>query len=155
MEPSLGIFSIKNWRGVAVFFKSVFIEWPIFGYFSPNMDPRRRKCRENYERPCLGRLPGHFPGGKFSYHDKKKRPTFGPVEGPSARSADPCFPTNSFLPKVETFFIPGKMFVVQTFYLLCLMLATVFNCATWRAPWIWIVCFTQSFEIEIVVRRTA
>ena len=47
------------------------------------------------------------------------------------------------------------MFVVQTFYLLCLMLATVFNCDTWRAPWIWIVCFTQSFEIEIVVRRTA
>ena len=39
---------------------------------------------------------------------------------PSARSAVPCFPTYSFLPKVETFFIPGKMFVVQTFCLLYL-----------------------------------
>ena len=47
------------------------------------------------------------------------------------------------------------MFVVQTSCHLYLMLATVFNCATWRAPWIWIVCYTQSFEIEIVVRRTA
>ena len=38
----------------------------------------------------------------------------------TTRSAVPCFPTYSFLPKVETFFIPEKMFVVQTFCLLYL-----------------------------------
>ena len=35
-----------------------------------------------------------------------------------------------------------------------LMLATVFNCATWRAPWIWI-WIVPWHKIEIVVRRTA
>ena len=84
-----------------------------------------------------------FRGSSFGYHNQTAPP------------AIPRFPTYSFLPKVETFFVPGKLFVVQAFCLLRLMLATVFNCATWWAPWIWMVCFTQSFEIELVVRRTA
>ena len=37
--------------------------------------------------------------------------------------AVPCFPTYLFSPEVETFFIPGKLFVVQTFCLLYLILA--------------------------------
>ena len=35
------------------------------------------------------------------------------------------------------------------------LLATVSNCATWRAPWTSTVCFAQSCEVEIVARRTA
>ena len=67
--------------------------------------------------------------------------------------AIPCFSACSLLLQVETFFIPRKMFVVQTFCLLYLMLATVFNCAMWQAPcniiWIWIVCFALSFQVKI------
>ena len=72
-----------------------------------------------------------------------------------AQSATPRFPTYSFLPKVETFFIPEIC-------LWCKQNHFVFFVSCWQlysiapaAPWIWIVCFTQSFEIEIVVRRTA
>ena len=60
--------------------------------------------------------------------------------------------SNIFIPaKVETFSIPGKMFVVRTF-------VPCWQCIQTRhvAGALELDCvFQQSFEIEIVVRRTA
>ena len=73
-------FRLKSARGrrskkIAVFFM---VEGPIFGRFSPNLDLRRPKCRENYARPCFGPLSGHFSGGKTLVpRGKKNWPTFG------------------------------------------------------------------------------
>ena len=78
------------------------VEGPIFGRFSPNLDLRRPKCRENSERPRFGPLSGHFSGGKFWYHGKKKWPTFGPVGRPDLPYA------HFFYEKI--FFRPGLFF---------------------------------------------
>ena len=56
----------ENWSGVAVLKKWPFffmVEGPIFGHFSPNLDLRRPKCRENSERPRFRPLSGHSSGG--------------------------------------------------------------------------------------------
>ena len=79
------------------------VEGPIFGRFSPNLDLRRPKCRENYARPRFGPLFGHFSGGgKFWYHDKKNWPTFGPSGGQICHM--PIFFTK------KIFFRPGLFF---------------------------------------------
>jgi len=64
---------VRRSKKMAVFFT---VEGPIFGHFSPNLDLRRPKCRENYGRPCFRPLSGHFSGGKFWYHVKKKLARF-------------------------------------------------------------------------------
>ena len=61
-----------------------FQKMAVFSYgrradFSPNLDLRRPKCRENSERPRLGPLSGHFWGVNFGTPIKK----FGPLLGPS------------------------------------------------------------------------
>ena len=63
-NPFWVYFWLKSARGrrskkMAVFFM---VEGPIFGHFSPNLDLRRPKCRENSERPRFRSLSGHFSG---------------------------------------------------------------------------------------------
>ena len=55
LKPARG----RRSKKMAVFFM---VKGPIFGHFSPNLDLRRPKCRENSERPRLGPLSGHFSG---------------------------------------------------------------------------------------------
>ena len=57
-------------------------------------------------------------------------PTEGMMGRPPALSAIPCFPAYSFLPKVEQFFIPKKMFLAQPFCLLylCWQLYSIAPC---------------------------
>ena len=69
---------VRRFKKMAVFFM---VKGPIFGRFSPNLDLRRPKCRENSERPRLGPLFGHFPGGKFWYHGEKKLAHFWGLRG--------------------------------------------------------------------------
>ena len=64
-NPFWVYFWLKSARGrrskkMAVFFM---VKGPIFGHFSPNLDLRRPKCRENSERPRFRPLSGHFSGG--------------------------------------------------------------------------------------------
>ena len=76
-------FRLKPARGRRSKKKTVFFtaKGPIFGRFSPNLDLRRPKCRENYARPRLGPLSGHFSGGKFWYHGEKKLAHFWGLRG--------------------------------------------------------------------------
>ena len=84
MEPFLGLNLGDNGK-VSSFLKNgrfFMVKWPIFGRFSPNLDPRRPKCRQNYKRPCLGPLSGHFFGGvNFGTTRKKIGPLLGPLRG--------------------------------------------------------------------------
>ena len=84
-NPFWVYFWLKSARGrrskkMAGFFM---VKGPIFGHFSPNLDLRRPKCRENYARPRFGPLSGHFFGGEILVPRGKR---IGPLLG-----AQGCF----------------------------------------------------------------
>ena len=114
--------------------------------------------------PILSKaMPPQLTGVRETKTNKQAKLTPGPLaRHPKTPFLDPSravcrslFSGSDIVTGITSRNISRKLFVVQIFCLLHLVLTPVFNCATWRAPWTSTVCFTKSFEVKIVVQRAA